>query len=201
MSLSLKDQLIAAGFVKKSPDKPAPNVAKKAPPSAQPPHQSKASVHHKSKLEVSPKRTQSEPTLESLYQARAKAEAAEAAERKRQAQAKEREAAERKRAVRALIDGKDLQQKDAEIARHFEYGRKIRRIYLHARQREDLNAGRLGVVQFEGKFYLLDAAIVEQVKSIAPQFVALLGASEELSSAAIEGYQDPRFQVPDDLMW
>jgi uncharacterized protein YaiL (DUF2058 family) len=189
MSLSLKDQLIAAGFVKKSPDKPSPKAEQKAPPSPNKPKAKNAA------------NTSAEPTLEALYQARAKAEAAEVAERKRHAQEKEREAAERKRAVRALIDGKDLQQKDAEIARHFEYGRKIRRIYLLAPQREDLNAGRLGVVQFEGKFYLLDAATVEQVKTIAPQFVALLGASEELSSAAIEGYQDPRFQVPDDLMW
>lgn len=192
MSLSLKDQLLKAGLIKADEPKSKSSSgsrehAKKMP---EPPAKQAKSISNR------------EPSLAELYQARSAQEAADKKKLADEQAAKTKAKAERKQKTLALIQGAALNiAVDAEnaLARHFEYGRKIRRIYVSTEQRMQLNAGELGVVQMDGKFLLLPGAVVAAVHAIAPEFVALMGKSEE---PAQEGdYADPQYQIPDDLVW
>jgi uncharacterized protein len=227
MSLSLKDQLIAAGLIKPDANKPLaerpssarPNAARPNAPNAHRTH-SHASAPNRFDAANKPNPQQrviavkspaaaakpSEPSLAELYRAREQQTQKEQQEAKRHAEQKAKEKRERKLKVTALVAGAALNIKDAEYARHFEYARKIRRIYLSPEQRELLNSGALGIVQMDGQFLLLPNAIVESVHHIAPEFVALMGANVEAAVAPAEAtvdpnYADPKFQIPDDLTW
>jgi len=88
---------------------------------------------------------------------------------------------------------------DAEIARHFEYGGKIKRIYVTEAQLKALNAGELGVVQNDGRYVLVDAATLAQAEGIFAPAVAL--KIDPNAPAQDDPYADPQYQVPDDLVW
>jgi uncharacterized protein len=221
MSLSLKDQLIAAGLLKpadanKPADRPnsaRPNTARaNATPNPAPPNSARFNNTPKPNQPrgIAPKNPvvaakPAEPSLAELYRAREQQTQKEQQAAKQLAERKAKEKRERKLKVTALVAGAALNSKDAEYARHFEYARKIRRIYLSNEQRELLNAGTLGIVQMDGQFLLLPHAIVESVHQIAPEFVALMGANVETAVAPAEttdpNYADPKFQIPDDLTW
>ena len=72
------------------------------------------------------------------------------AEQARQEQARLRR--EAKAALDTLLQGKALNDASAEIARHFEYGGQIQRIYVNEAQLNALNAGELGVGQNNGRY-------------------------------------------------
>jgi uncharacterized protein YaiL (DUF2058 family) len=187
MSLSLKDQLIAAGLVKRdaAKPKPAPRPAKYQAPAAKAP----------------PKPV--EPSLAELYRARDQAAQKELQEAQRLNVEKALAKRARKNQALELITGKALNTNEGEqVVRHFEYARKIRRIYLTSEQRTQLNAGELGIVQLDGHFSLLPHAIVAAVHAVAPEFIALMGASAEAVLPVEDpAYSDPKHQIPDDLTW
>ena len=189
MSLSLKDQLIAAGLVKRdaAKPKPAPRPAKYPAP---------APV-----VKAPPK--PAEPSLAELYRARdlAAQKALQEAQRLNVEKALAKRA--RKNQALALIAGKAVNTNEGEqVVRHFEYARKIRRIYLTAEQRSQLNVGELGIVQLDGHFSLLPHAVVAAVHEVAPEFIALMGASAEaILPVEDPAYTDPKYQIPDDLTW
>ncbi len=119
-----------------------------------------------------------------------------AAERERQADALRRR--EAKARIVEIVAGQARNDAQADIARHFEYGGKIRRVHVTADQLRAVNAGELGVVQLDGRYLLFDAAMVEQVRALLPSVIALMvvpGAVED------DPFADPRYQVPDDLVW
>ncbi len=119
-----------------------------------------------------------------------------AAERERQI------AAQRKREARArvqeIVSGQARNDSAAEIARHFEYNGRIRRVHVTLEQLRAVNAGELGVVQIDGRYLLFEAAVVEQVREQLPSLVALKVVP---GSEVDDPYADPRYQVPDDLVW
>ena len=88
-------------------------------------------------------------------------------------------------------EGKALNDPAAEIARHFEYGGKIKRVHVNEAQLKALNAGELGVVQVNGRYVLLDAALLAQAEAIFPQAVAL----------KVDPDAPPVDDIPDDLVW
>ena len=199
MSLSLKDQLIAAGLVKRDAAKPKP-----APRPAKYPTQTPV---------VKPPPKPAEPSLAELYRARDLAAQKALAEAQRLNVEKALAKRARKNQALALIAGKAVNTNEGvqvspkgdtaeQVVRHFEYARKIRRIYLTAEQRSQLNAGELGIVQLDGHFSLLPHAIVAAVHAVAPEFIALMGASSEAVLPVEDpAYSDPKHQIPDDLMW
>ena len=98
--------------------------------------------------------------------------------------------------------GKAQNNPAGEHARNFFYGKKIRKVNVTPEQFQQLNAGELGVAQVDGRFLILSPEIIREALSIAPQHVALfvpegIGASNNPD----DDYSDPRFQVPDDLVW
>jgi uncharacterized protein len=62
-----------------------------------------------------------------------------------------------------------------------------------------LNAGELGVVQADGRYLLIPAALLLEAEAIFPAAVALKVDPD--ASPADDPYSDPAYQVPDDLVW
>ena len=97
------------------------------------------------------------------------------------------------------LEGKALNREDADIARHFEYGGKIKRIYVTEEQLKQLNAGQLGVVQDNGRYLLVDAEMLAQAEAVFAAGVAL--KIDPNAPPSDDPYADPQYQVPDDLVW
>jgi uncharacterized protein YaiL (DUF2058 family) len=209
MSNSLRDQLLGLGFksAPKPERKPERNAASKpsqrddkgrrhegrpqstgkpAPRSAQKPSSGRPKSGH-------------EMDLAKAYAMRAQREKDEriAAEAAKQEEARKRREAKAKLAE--LVKDKALNVADADIARHFPYGGKIKRIYVTAEQLKALNAGELGVIQLDGRYMLLSAELIAQAADIFPAAVAL--RVDPNAPAEEDPYADPQYQVPDDLVW
>lgn len=204
MTDSLRDQLMGLGFKPPKPDKPArrpdgrrgkEDARARGKAGARP-------VKGKGGGAQRPARKDTrggEIDLAKAYAIRAQREKDEriAAERKKQEEARRRREARAKLAT--LIEGKVLNAEEAEIARHFEYGGKIKRIYVTADQLKALNAGELGVLQHNGRYLLVTAALLAQAEAIFAPAVAL--KVDPGAPAADDPYSDPQYQVPDDLVW
>jgi len=144
-------------------------------------------------------KSQEEMDLGKAYALRAQKEKDDRieAERLKQEQAKQRR--EAKAVLAVLLKDKALNDPAAEIARHFEYGGKIKRIYVTAEQLPLLNAGELGVAQMDGRYLLIPAALLLEAEAIFPAAVALKVDSNAVPTD--DPYSDPSYQVPDDLVW
>lgn len=193
MGDSLRDQLLKAGL--KPSAKPAPpvravqastNTAKPAAAdardrSAQRRARRDAGTSHRAQQHP-PRGSDAEIDLARAYALRHAQEQREKAAAERLAAEKARLRKAQRDEARSLIEGKTLNKPDAELMRHFEYGGKIRRVHVDDTQLRALNAGMLGVVQIDGRYYLVERGIAEAVQACAPQHVALLpepGAAED----------------------
>ena len=199
MSNSLKDQLLGLGFktvpqAEREP-KPKPKPKVKQDPLRKPP-MGKSPVNKSGQARPE---SQEELDLAKAYAMRKQLELREreAAERAKQEAALQKKQA--KEAVARMLEGQIQNSPDADIARHFAYGGKIKRVHVTPEQLSALNAGHLGVVQFNGRYCLVSRDITLAVRERMPALVSLYcdGNEEKLP----EGYDDPRFEVPDDLIW
>jgi uncharacterized protein len=140
-----------------------------------------------------PPRKDGEIDLAKAYAIRAQTDATE--RRRLEAEAAElaRVRKEKKRKVEELLKGKALNLADADQIRHFPYGEKIRRVHVDAAQLVAINAGELGVVQQGGRYLVVDKAVITELQTLAPEFIALL-----VDPNAVSESDDG---VPDDLMW
>ncbi|MEN1928213.1 DUF2058 family protein [Luteimonas sp. MJ250] len=120
---------------------------------------------------------------------RAEREKQEAARQRREAQAK----------LAALLEGKGLNVADAEHVRHFEYGGKIKRVHVTEAQLRAINAGELGVVQLNGRYLVVTLDTLAEAEAVFAKAVAL--RVDPNAPAADDPYADPKYQVPDDLIW
>ena len=98
-----------------------------------------------------------------------------------------------------LLNRVRLNLDNAEIARHFEYGGKIRRVHVDDAQLKALNAGELAVVQLGGRYHLVSLADAQAAEAIMPGSLAL--RVDPNAPPENDEYADPKYQVPDDLVW
>ena len=208
MTDSLRDQLLGLGF--KSAPKPVrtpDNKPQTRPPQQQPQPQRPRIAQgprQPAKSLMGPNgrqgavHTREDIDLAKAYAIRAQREKDERIEAERQKQEQARKRREAKAQVAVLLKGKALNDPAAEIARHFDYGGKIKRVYVNAGQLKALNAGELGVVQMDGRYVLVDAELLAEVETIFAQAIAL---KINPDATADDPYADPQFRVPDDLVW
>lgn len=213
MSDSLRDQLLGLGFkAAPKPERPAPSgpgAAKSERPrgergraevrGASAPNAKPGSRPARKPGAARPARAQGEMDLAKAYAIRAQREKEEriAAEQARQEAARLRREARAK--LSAFLVGKALNDKDAEIARHFEYGGKIKRVYVNPDQLRALNAGELGVVQDGGRYLLVKAEHLAESAAIFAEAIALRVDPDAAPDE--DPYADPSYQIPDDLVW
>lgn len=211
MSNSLRDQLMGLGF--KDAPKPAPRPKHDTPKAGQggkpahagrPPHAGKPA--HAGKPQQRPHKPahpkgarREDIDLAKAYAIRAQKEKDERIEAERLKQEEARLRREAKAKLEVFLKDKALNAAEAEHVRHFEYGGKIKRIHVTAGQLKALNAGELGVVQMNGRYLLVDAAILAEAEAIFAQAVAL--KVDPNAPAETDPYSDPQYQVPDDLVW
>ena len=144
-------------------------------------------------------RTQEEMDLAKAYAIRAQREKEERIEAERVKQEEARLRREAKAKLAEFLKDKGLNDPAADIARHFEYGTKIKRIYVNAEQLKALNAGELGVVQQDGRYLLVTTETLVQAEALFAPAVAL--KVDPNAPAGDDPYADPQYQVPDDLVW
>ncbi len=215
MGLSLRDQLLQAGFTQSKPE-PKPEVRREHSPGQrrgggptqqpprrdhrpQPPQQARKAEAPKPPREPKPG---GEPSLAHAYQIRAETEKREREEAQKRAQEEAQRKREQRVKLAALVAGKAQNNPAGEHARNFSYGKKIRKVNVTPEQFQMLNAGELGVAQVDGRFMILSPELIREVLILAPQHVALF-VPEGIGASANpdDDYSDPRFQVPDDLVW
>ncbi|MEO7251695.1 MAG: DUF2058 family protein [Arenimonas sp.] len=201
MSTSLRDQLLGLGYApapKSEPERrPKPEAARApARPASRAPERKRNPIPARANRA---QRSQEEIDLGKAYALRAQKEKDERieAERVKQAEAATRRAAKSQLAV--LLKDKALNDPAADIARHFDYGGKIKRIHVTAAQLRLLNAGELGVAQLDGRYLLIPAALLCEAEAIFPPAVALKIDPE--AAPRDDPYSDPAYRVPDDLIW
>ncbi len=208
MSDSLRDQLLGLGF--KPPAAPA-RERKPAPqrgshggaprPAAAADRKGKGGKPGRSgrPARAGGPRRQEDIDLAKAYAIRAQKEKDERIEAERQRQEQARLRREARAKLEDFLKGRVLNDAGAEVARHFPYGGKIKRIYVNPDQLRALNAGELGVVQLNGRYLLVTASDLAEAASIFPDAVALKVDPD--APAADDPYADPKYQVPDDLVW
>lgn len=224
MADSLRDQLLGLGFKPvpkpEKPARPAPDARKPhergpharpvpqgrpahdVPPSnrGKPPHgraHAGKPVHGKPAQRA--QKSRGEMDLAKAYAIRAQKEKDEriAAEKQRQDEAAKRR--EGKAKLAELLKTASLNLPQADIARHFEYGGKIRRVYVTGEQLKSINAGELAIVQQGGRYHVVTPQHAADAEALLPGALALL-ADPNVPSAD-DQYADPKYQVPDDLIW
>ena len=209
MTDSLRNQLLGLGF-KPAPDARRNDASKRGGKPQHRPAAAKAGAEPRKPnagrgAPQSPRarkggaRSQEDIDLAKAYAIRAQREKDEriAAERAKQEEARKRREARARLAE--LVKGKSLNAEDADIARHFPYGGKIKRVYVTADQLRALNAGELGVLQMDGRYLLVTAELMAQAEQAFAPAVAL--KIDPDAPAADDPYADPKYQVPDDLVW
>jgi len=202
MTDSLRDQLLGLGFKPAAPErKPArPNSAPgKRPEGERRPKPAHAVRATDRSARSKPGRSREDIDLAKAYAIRAQREKDERIEAERLKQEQARQRREAKSRLAELLRDKALNDPSADIARHFDYGGKIKRIYVTAEQFKALNAGTLGVVQLDGRYLLVDAGMLAQAEAIFAPAVALKVDPD--APAGDDPYADPKYQVPDDLVW
>lgn len=214
MTISLRDQLMQLGFKPADPPKPrepgpkGPSAAgkpgargaeRRAPGrDARRPHphpQSKPA----GKGGRDDSRSQEEIDLAKAYALRQRVEREEQQrlERERQAEAARRREARQK--LHTLLQSASLNHAAAELPRHFEHAGKIRRIYVTPEQLKAVNTGELAVIAAGGRYHLVSIEHAEQARALMPDCLAL--RVDPNAGDGGEDYADPRFAVPDDLVW
>ncbi|HET9032279.1 MAG TPA: DUF2058 family protein [Dokdonella sp.] len=186
MADSLRDQLLKSGLVSK--------LKAQAKPANRPPRSAgkkRSATRPPTGAAPKPARNQEEIDLARAYGLRDRAEREQRDLEKKQAEQRAKEKAERKQKLAALLAGKALNRGEAEIARHFPHGDKIRRVYCTAEQLVQVNAGELAIVQQRGRYLLVTREIGEQVGEISAEALILLCDPD----APAED------DVPADLIW
>ncbi|TDK22483.1 DUF2058 family protein [Luteimonas aestuarii] len=201
MTDSLRDQLLGLGFKPtpkpKQGPKPTPAQAKKSEAG----RGKRADGRRGGKPHAGgkPGRTQEDIDLAKAYAIRAQRDKDERIEAERRKQEEARLRREARAKLATLLEGKALNAEGADIARHFEYGGKIKRIYVTSDQLKALNAGELGVLQQNGRYLLVTAALLAEAEAVFAPSVALKVDPD--APAGDDPYADPKYQVPDDLVW
>ena len=181
MADSLRDQLLKSGLVQKLKAEARP--PERAPQRGQPakgarperaPQKGQVRAPAKPPRGERPPRSQDEIDLARAYALRERAEREQRERDQQQAQQRAKEKAERKQKLAALLGGKSLNREDADVARHFQHGDKIRRVYCTAAQLTELNLGKLAVVQHLGRYQLVSRDVGEQARAINPDALVLL---------------------------
>jgi uncharacterized protein YaiL (DUF2058 family) len=195
MADSLRDQLRALGLVKTPEERPRERPPQR--PTAAPRESGAAGDAQGARArkprpaEARAPREPREPDLAQAYAARAREERAERERIEHENQERAREKRERRAKLASLLDGKALNAADADVARHFTHGAKIRRIYVTADQLLVLNKGELGVVQKDGRYLLVTREVALATQAISPEAMVLLPDPD----APLED------DVPPDLIW
>lgn len=183
MGNSLQDQLLQAGLVNESQVKKA-NKAKQQQKRQQPKGKKKA---RSEKPKLTPEQIQARE--EKAARDRELNERRDEARRQREIAAQ----------IKQLVDANRHPPSDPanDVPFYFENKGKVKTIHVGEKTRDMIVAGKLMIVNANGKFELVPPSIAEKIRERNPALVIDLPKDEK--PAEDDPYAD--YQVPDDLMW
>ncbi|NBC22614.1 MAG: DUF2058 family protein [Gammaproteobacteria bacterium] len=203
MAGSLKDQLMQAGLV--SADR-ARKLEKEARAEKHAKRQGAPKGQPKGKGKRKGEAKPPEPSALTEAQQRARELNREKAERDR-AQMRAIADKAKEKALRAEIkqiieanDQRTKTQSDDDVAFNFVHGKKVKRIYVPAQQREQISRGSLVIVNNDGQYSLLPKKAAEKVRARDPKRI-LVDNDEKPPEPGSDDEYYAQFQVPDDLDW
>ena len=171
MSMSLREQLLAAGFGKKKAAEQAERTAKEQQRIAQ------------------------AQAAQAANQA-AKAARAQALQQRRQEEADRKE---RWTQIKLLIEQHRLPKVESDEYFNFVSRGKVRRLAVDAQLRERIISGELMIVRCEGKHDVLPRDIAERIRGYDARAVIRLQDAASEPPSEDDPYKD--YVVPDDLKW
>jgi uncharacterized protein YaiL (DUF2058 family) len=179
MAKSLMDQLLKAGLVDK---RKVSEVAKE-----------------KSKQQKMQRKNQVEVTDEAKVNAQQAM--LEKAERDRQLNFQRDEEARHKAIIaqiKQLVETSQLPRTGAELSYNFTDGSKIKKILVTAEQQDQLSNGRISIVRFDEKYFVVPKAVAEKIRQRDASYVVVSNVK-----TVLEDEDDPYadYKIPDDLMW
>ncbi|NOQ14036.1 MAG: DUF2058 family protein [Methyloprofundus sp.] len=180
MAISLQDQLLNSGLIKK--DKA--NKAKKEKYK-----QSKQQRNSKT-IEID------EATL------LAQKSLAEKQEKDRELNQQQKAKADEKAIVAQIkqLIKLNIQAQDSDgVAYNFSDNNAIKKIYVNEATLKNISNGKLAIVKYDAHYELVPAQVAEKIKQRDASFVLVLNDKITDEVAEDDPYAD--FQVPDDLMW
>jgi uncharacterized protein YaiL (DUF2058 family) len=200
MSMSLRDQLLAAGLGSKQQAKKARDEE----------HRDRQRQQHQQRRPQA-----GGAPAPGGRPAAPQAQRADAEKRARdlELERKKRDKAERKEraaAVRQIIEQHALPALESDDRYNFVHDGRIARIAVDAARRAALIAGTLAVARTHGRYFVVPADSLEKIRERDPRAVvahnapqAVAAAPDSAAGTAATGDEDPyaRYEVPDDLMW
>lgn len=174
MSMSLREQLLAAGFGKKKAAEQAERKAKEQQRIAQ----------------------EKQRVAQVQAGAAAKATRAQALQQRRQEEADRKE---RWTQIRQLIEQHRLPKVESDEFFNFVARGKVRRLAVDAPLRERIIAGEVVIVRCEGRHDVVPRDIGDRIRGYDARAVIALQDSTGDAPAADDPYKD--YVVPDDLKW
>ena len=192
VSSSLRDQLVKAGLATSKQAKKAENQSR-----------AEQLKRQKAQKKGNPDATKGSETSPQEKARRLKADKA----RKDKDLARQRNDKYAQRALRAeirqLVQAHDQRSKVTDedaVAYNFLHGKKVKRVYVTAAQRDSLSAGRLVVINNDGNYHFVTPEIAAKIEARDPKRIIV--AHQE--TAKEKGPDDDfyaQFEVPDDLDW
>ncbi|HTJ15459.1 MAG TPA: DUF2058 family protein [Steroidobacteraceae bacterium] len=182
MSMSLREQLLAAGLGKKKAE--------------QDERRAKEQAERRAKEQA--ERTAREQQRVAQVQAAeaAKAARAQALQQRRQEEADRKE---RWTQIKQLIEQHRLPKLETDEYFNFVSRGKVRRLSVDASLRERIVSGELAIVRCEGKHDVVPRDIGERIRGYDARAVVSLQESASAAPAEDDPYKD--YVVPDDLKW
>jgi uncharacterized protein YaiL (DUF2058 family) len=181
MSMSLREQLIAAGLGSKKQGK---------------------KVEQEQRQQARRERKQNTPPpIDKQRLAAQQAQAAKIA-RDMELNRKQREKAERRALtaeIRQLVEKHRIPRMDSEEYFNFIDRKKVKRIAVTPEVRAKIINGELMIVRHDGFYALVPAEIAARIKERDPEFIVPLDLKPSDAPAEDDPYKD--HVVPDDLMW
>jgi len=180
MAISLQDQLLNTGLIKKD----------------------KANKAKKEKYKQSKQQRNSKTAQIDEVTLLAKKTQAEKQEKDRRLNQQTKAEADKKAIaaqIRQLIQ-LNIQAKDDDgVAYNFSDANKIKTIYVSNTTLQYITNGKLAIVKYAPGYEIVPAAVAEKIKQRDDSYVLVLNEKTQDDTAADDPYAD--FQVPDDLLW
>jgi uncharacterized protein len=174
MSMSLREQLLAAGFGKKKAEQDA----------------------RKAKEQAERKAKEQQRAAQAQAAQAAKAARAQEAQQRRQEEAARKE---RWTQIKQLIEQHRLPKLESDEYFNFVARGKVRRLPVDAQLRDRIVSGELVIVRCEGKHDVVPRDIAERIRGYDARAVIVLQDSAGSEPSADDPYKD--YVVPDDLKW
>lgn len=183
MSMSLREQLIAAGLGSKKQGK---------------------KVEQEQRQQAKQQRKQDVPPPVDKARLAAQKAQAEKIARDLELNKKHREKAERRARtaeIRQLVEQNRIPRMETEERFNFIDRKKVRSLHVTPEVRDRLLRGELMVARYDGFYAIVPAEIAAKIKERDPEFVVPLDLNAKPVEAPAEDDPYKDFQVPDDLMW